>query len=178
LETDLRGNILSLVLSVLVSAALVVGPSRATSRKKDIFGWVEKVEIGKSRLEMEAKLDTGADTSSLDASKIRRFREKDGDRWVEFLVVDKDSGRRIRYKKRLIRYAYIKEHDRPSQRRPVVRMEICLGDHLGDVEVSLVDRGEFKYPLLLGRNALENVALVDASDSFTTEPNCPTEDGE
>ena len=38
---------------------------------------------------MEAKLDTGADTSSLDASKVRRYREKDGDRWVEFLVVDK-----------------------------------------------------------------------------------------
>ena len=160
--------------------ALALGMSaRAESltQAKDIFGWVERVQIGKSRLELEAKLDTGADTSSLDAAKIRRFRQKGGDRWVEFLVVDETSGRRIRYKKRLVRYAYIKEHEGPSQRRPVVRMEICLGSHLRDVEVSLVDRSGFQYPLLLGRNALEDIALVDASTSLTTGPECQWENG-
>lgn len=150
-------------------------PGGAASRTKDIFGWLEKVQVGESRLEMEAKLDTGADTSSLDASRVRRYREKDGDRWVEFLVVDKVSGRRIRYKKRLIRYAYIKEHEGPSQRRPVVRIQICLGDHLDEVEVSLADRSGFQYPILLGRNALENVALVDAAESFTSDPSCSAE---
>ncbi|MEJ2085918.1 MAG: RimK/LysX family protein [Acidobacteriota bacterium] len=60
----------------------------AASRSKDIFGWLEKVEVGESRLVLEAKLDTGADTSSLHASKIHRYRQKDGDRWVNFLVVD------------------------------------------------------------------------------------------
>jgi hypothetical protein len=167
----------SVALPAFLFVVLLVEPSWAVSRKKDIFGWVERVEIGKSRLKMEAKLDTGADTSSLDASKIRRYRERDGDRWVEFLVIDRNSGRRIRYKKRLIRYAYIKEHEGPSQRRPVVQVEICLGDHLDEVEVSLVDRSGFQYPVLLGRNALENVALVDAGESFTTEPTCPSEDG-
>lgn len=147
----------------------------AASRSKDIFGWVERVELGKSRLELEAKLDTGADTSSLDAAKIRRYRQKDGDRWVEFQVVDRASGRRIRYKKRLIRYAYIKEHEGPSQRRPVIRMQVCLGDHLADVEMNLVDRSGFDYPILLGRNALDNVALVDAAESFTTPPDCTSE---
>lgn len=178
MEADLKLKILSLVLSIFLSAALVEGPSGAASRKKDIFGWVERVEIGNSRLMMEAKLDTGADTSSLDASKIRRYREKDGDRWVEFLVVGKNSGRRIRYKKRLIRYAYIKEHEGPSQRRPVVEIAVCLGGHFDEVEVSLVDRSGFQYPVLLGRNALANVALVDAGESFTTDPSCPSEDGE
>ncbi len=152
-----------------------VDPGSAASRSKDIFGWVERVQVGESQLEMEAKLDTGADTSSLDASKIRRYREKDGDRWVEFLVVDSVSGRRIRYKKRLVRYAYIKEHEGPSQRRPVVRIQICLGDHLDEIEVSLADRSGFQYPILLGRNALKNVALVDAAESFTTEPRCAVE---
>lgn len=147
----------------------------AASRSKDIFGWIEKVEIGESRLLLEAKLDTGADTSSLHASKIHRYRQKNGDRWVNFLVTDSDTGRRIRFKKRLIRYAYIKEHEGPSQRRPVVRMQICLGDHLDEVEVSLVDRSGFDYPVLLGRNALEQVALVDAGEENTTPPDCSHE---
>ena len=142
------------------------------TKRKDIFGWVEEVEIGTSRLRMKAKLDTGADTSSLDASKIRRFKTKDGDRWIEFLVRDKVSGRRIRYKKRLVRYANIKEHEGPSQRRPVVKLEVCLGDHRKVVEVSLIDRSGFQYPMLLGRNTLENIALVDSSESFTTRPAC------
>jgi hypothetical protein len=77
----------------------------------------------------------------------------------------------------LIRYAYIKEHEGPSQRRPVVQIEVCLGDHLDEIEVSLVDRSGFQYPVLLGRNALENVALVDAGERFAAEPNCPSEDG-
>ena len=146
------------------------------TKRKDIFGWAEEVEIGTSRLKMKAKLDTGADTSSLDASKIRRFKTKDGDRWVEFLVKDKDSGRRIRYKKRLIRYANIKEHEGPSQRRPVVELEVCLGDHRKVVEVSLVDRSGFQYPILLGRNTLEDIALVDSSDSYTSQPTCQVEE--
>lgn len=158
---------------MLCAGVLASGDSLlAASRSKDIFGWVERVEVGESRLELEAKLDTGADTSSLDATKIRRYRQKDGDRWVEFLVVDRAGGRRIRYKKRLIRYAYIKEHEGPSQRRPVIQMEICLGDHLAEVEMNLVNRSGFDYPILLGRNALEDVALVDASESFTTPPEC------
>ena len=158
----------------LICAGVLLASINASgdAKRKDIFGWAEEVEIGTSRLKMKAKLDTGADTSSLDASKIRRFRSKNGDRWIEFLVKDKDSGRRIRYKKRLIRYANIKEHEGPSQRRPVVELEVCLGDHRKVVQVSLVDRSGCQFPMLLGRNALENIALVDSSESFTTRPAC------
>jgi hypothetical protein len=150
----------------------------ATSTKKEILGWIEKVQVGKSRLELTAKLDTGADTSSLDASRIRRFRGKDGERWVEFRVGEKTTGRRIRFKKPLVRTAYIKEHKGPSQRRSVVLMEICLGEYLQEVEVTLVDRSGFAYPVLLGRNALEGLAIIDPALTLTTEPRCPVEEEE
>ncbi|MGB5573373.1 MAG: RimK/LysX family protein [Thermoanaerobaculia bacterium] len=148
----------------------------ASPLKKEILGWIEHVRVGRSRLELTAKLDTGADTSSLDANKIRRFRGKDGRRWVEFLVVEDHSGRRVRFKKPLVRTAYIKEHKGPSQKRSVVLMEICLGEYLQKVEVTLVDRSGFAYPVLLGRNALEGLAVIDPALTLTSKPRCPIEE--
>lgn len=150
----------------------------ASTTKKEILGWVEHVRLGKSRLELTAKLDTGADTSSLDATRIRRFKGRDGQRWVEFLVEEDKTGRRVRFKKRRVRTAYIKEHQGPSQKRSVVLMEICLGEYLQEVEVTLVDRSDFVHPVLLGRNALEGLAVVDPALTMTKEPRCPVEEKE
>lgn len=158
--------------------ALPALPRSASPTKKEILGWVEHVRVGKSRLELTAKLDTGADTSSLDATKIRRFRDKDGERWVEFLVEEDKTGRRVRFKKRRVRTAYIKEHKGPSQKRSVVLMEICLGEYLQEVEVTLVDRSDFAHPVLLGRSALEGLAVVDPALTMTKEPRCPAEEKE
>lgn len=164
----------------MVLALFLTSVSSLSGRqvRRDIFGWTERVLIGESRLEMEAKLDTGADTSSLHATSIRRYRNKSGQKWVEFVVRDKDTGRTVRYKKRLIRYAYIKEHGRASQRRPVVMIDICLGDHNQEIEVNLVDRSGFDFPVLLGRTALQGVAVVDPESTFTTSPKCSVGDAE
>lgn len=169
-----RTGLWSILGAILV---LVVGsPIEAGAAEKDIFGWAEHVLVGRSQLAMEAKLDTGADTSSIDASKIRRYRNENKKLWVEFRLTDDDSGRSIRFKKRLVRYAYIKKHDGPSQKRPVVKMALCLGDHPMEIEVSLVDRSGFAFPVLLGRNALEGLAVVDSELDFTADPTCPSEE--
>lgn len=167
-------------MSIVVLGLLLTSVSSSSGRvaQRDIFGWTERVLIGESQLEMEAKLDTGADTSSLHTSSIRRYRTKSGQKWIEFVVKNKDSGRSIRYKKKLVRYAYIKEHGRASQRRPVVMIDLCLGDHNQEIEVSLVDRSGFDFPVLLGRNALQGVAVVDPGSKFTTKPRCSTGDAE
>ena len=161
--------IAALITIALTAAAESSDPS---ADRKDIFGWVEPVLVGKSRVELEAKLDTGADTSSMHAAKIRRFRSKDRKLWVEFRLTEQETGRTIRFKKKLVRYAYIKEHEGPSQKRPVVNMKICLGDHEKDIEVSLVDRSGFQYPILLGRNALEGHVVVDPELRNTARPSC------
>jgi len=154
----------------------VGGYSPARAREKDIFGWVEHVLVGDSQLDLMAKLDTGADTSSIHATKIRRYRSSNRELWLDFRLTDESSGRTIRFKKKLVRYAFIKEHEGPSQKRPVVNMTICLGDHKKEIEVSLVDRGVFQYPVLLGRNALEGHVVVDPELSHTARPSCPPEE--
>lgn len=163
------------VLGLMSVALMLASGAPAAATEKDILGWAEHVLVGRSQLAMEAKLDTGADTSSIDASRIRRFRSANKKRWVEFRLTDEDTGRTIRYKKRLVRYAYIKEHDGPSQKRPVVKMQVCLGDHPMEIEMSLVDRSDFAYPVLLGRNALEGLIVVDSELRYTSSPSCPAE---
>jgi hypothetical protein len=49
---------------------------------------------------------------------------------------------------------------------------MCVADRLLDVEVSLVDRSEFTYRLLLGRSALEPFALIDPAATFLSRPRC------
>lgn len=140
---------------------------------QDLFGWVEWVVVGDRKMELKAKLDTGAETSSLDATGIRMLRRRQsGQRFVEFQLTDDDSGRTVRFKKRMVREARIKQHDGSFQTRPVVIVAVCLGDHLQEVEFTLIDRSEFLYPVLLGRSALVHLAVVDPSLTFSRDPAC------
>jgi len=124
-------------------------------------------------MKLKAKLDTGAETSSLDASEIRLLRRgSSGQRFVEFRLSDDDSRRTVTFKKRLVREARIKQHDGSFQSRPVVIVAVCLSDHLQEVEFTLIDRSEFLYPVLLGRSALAGLAVVDPDLTFSSDPDC------
>ena len=61
---------------------------------KQIFGWIERVLVSDERVDMKAKLDTGAKTTSLHAVNIERFK-RDGKRMVRFEIVDPRDGRQI-----------------------------------------------------------------------------------
>jgi hypothetical protein len=138
-----------------------------------ILGWIEEVVIGDQGLHLEAKLDTGADTSSIDASRIRRLRRKSsGERFVEFMVVDPESGDEFWFKEPLVRLARIKQHSGSVQERPVVELDICIGSVARRVQFTLVSREHFDYPVLLGREAMEGVIIVDPAMEDTTEPEC------
>ena len=64
------------------------------------------------------------------------------------------------------------QHDGTKQTRAVVMMNICVAGKLLEMEVSLIDRSEFNYPLLVGRNALAGFALVDSSETFLGRSGC------
>lgn len=136
-----------------------------------IFGWVENAFLPGPGLEVKAKLDTGAETSSLDARVIKKFR-KGGKRWVRFALVDRDSGKEYILVQERVRTIGVVQHDGSRQTRPVVLLQICIGGQTLDTEVSLIDRSQFNYPLLLGRSALGSFALVDPGSEFLGDRGC------
>ena len=54
---------------------------------KEVIGWVENVGVSSSNAIIKAKIDTGADSSSLHCECNTPF-ERDGEQWVKFTVTD------------------------------------------------------------------------------------------
>jgi hypothetical protein len=135
-----------------------------------IIGWIEQVSVTSDALLLEAKVDTGADYSSVHAEDIRQFT-RDGSQWVEFTLLDQSGGRHV-LQRPLERITRIKKKTSGFQERPVVLLEICVGDVKRMAQVNLAERGHFKYPVLLGRSFLSTGYLVDSSAQHLLPPAC------
>lgn len=146
-------------------------PPMATTAGKmhfPIIGAVEWVTVNPSGLRLEARIDTGAETTSIHAEDIQLV-EKDGKRYVHFKLIDPQSGEVAELERRLRRKVRIKQTAGvPSERRFVVKLWVELGEIKELIEVTLSDRTDFEYPLLIGRNFLTDIAIVDVSRHHTT----------
>ncbi|MNY48090.1 hypothetical protein D3C86_1833970 [compost metagenome] len=110
----------------------------------------------------------------MDAKDLERF-EKDGEKWVRFNVEvkDSDTGKMVSipFERRVERSVKVRGAG-GAERRPVVKLKMCIGDQVYNEEFSLNNRGKMLYPVLIGRRTLEQLGAVDASRTFTTEPKC------
>tara|TARA_B110000114_G_C14921381_1_gene328621 strand:- start:22 stop:468 length:447 start_codon:yes stop_codon:yes gene_type:complete len=127
-----------------------------------IVGAVEWTKVEPSNLVLESRIDTDADTTSIHAEDIQLI-EKDGRRYVQFVLLDPSDGARHPQELRLRRRVIIKQNNGPDDRRYVVRMWLTLGTSRARVDVNLSDRTDFEYPLLIGRNFLTDSLIVDVS---------------
>lgn len=139
-------------------------PPASSSNQYDgkvVVGEVEFVGVQPGNLRLEARIDSGATTSSLHAIDVVRF-ERDGQRWVRFKVPGREQPLELP-ESRTVR---IKGEGGASDRRTVVQMEVRLGDHRQRIEITLNDRSNYEYPALIGRNFLRDHAVVDVSRSY------------
>ncbi|MFV3382578.1 ATP-dependent zinc protease [Pseudomonas sp. NY15354] len=160
------------LLSVLALPVMAAEPT--------LYGRYENIALPELGETLKAKMDTGAYTASLSAKDIELFT-RDGDEWVRFRLATKDADGKV-YEHELSRISKIKnrvdedeEGDVPEvSKRPVIDLELCLGDVKRTVEVNLVDRSHFNYPLLIGSKALKAFkAAVNPAKKFTAgKPDC------
>ncbi|MEX0929180.1 MAG: ATP-dependent zinc protease [Balneolales bacterium] len=137
---------------------------------QQIYSWKEKVRVYPSGMLFRAKLDSGAKTSSINATSIKEIK-RDGDDWVRF-TIDNLDGDKDTLELEVVRFVKIKQHEGPSDRRPVVRMGICLGMLYKEVEVNLVDRSKFITGMLIGRTFMEDDVLIDPSTTYSHPAKC------
>lgn len=163
------------VLLLTAAAFAAVPRAHAVEGAKSIFGHVERVIISDKGFSLKARLDTGAETTSLDAHNIRRIRRGES-RYVRFDVIDPESGEFVTLERPLVRNVRIRQHTGPAMRRPVVKMWLCIGPLVHEVEVNLTPRTEFLYPLLIGRSAMRGTIVVDPELTFTHRPTCDPKD--
>ena len=149
----------------------VLWPTAGLKADQPVFGYLEEVLVYPGAFPMLAKLDTGADHSSVNA-RILRQETKKGQIWLTFEVTNQ-SGATATFEKRVRRVARVRRPSDTATSRPVVIMEICLGTIRREVQVNLVDRTNLSFNILIGRSFLAGHAIVDSATTYTSEPRCP-----
>jgi hypothetical protein len=134
-------------------------------------GWVEKAVVYPKKFVIHAKLDTGAKTSSIDA-RDPEYITRDGEDWVRFSITNRKIETVI-IEAPIVRHSKIKRHFGERQTRPVILLDLCIGNVRKKEEVNLVDRTGMNYPLLIGRNFLKDTFLIDSNATYMLSPGCP-----
>lgn len=139
-----------------------------TTRKRketqlSVFGWMEYIGLPELNLpHVKAKLDTGARTSAIHAENIELF-ERDGAEWVRFQTLpDWDNphqGFRT-VEAPVIHVREIKNTSGVPQERLVVKTKARFGNRSWFIELSLADRTNMTFPMIVGRAALKNHAVA------------------
>ena len=160
------------LLSVLALPVMAAEPT--------LYGRYEYIKLPEIGETLQAKMDTGALTASLSAKNIETFT-RDGEPWVRFQLATKGASDKV-YEPTVARLSTIKnradedddKEEPASAKRPVVDLEMCLGNVKRTVEVNLTDRSSFNYPLLIGAKALREFgAAVNPARRYTADkPDC------
>ena len=129
----------------------------------NILGWKEWVWAIEPELVMRAKLDTGAHTSSIHATNIEQI-ELDGNKWVKFTVSNPNDEKsiRLRHKAPLVRVSKVKNDHGGIDQRYVVPLVFQIGNKKIEGEFNLNDREGMTCSMLIGRNILKQLGMIDA----------------
>lgn len=133
---------------------------------KQLVGEVEQAYLAELGLTLKARIDTGATTSSIDARNIQPF-ERDGEQWVRFNILNPETDQMVQFEKVRVRKVKINQANSNSpESRPVVEMQVKIGEITQLAEFTLSNRSHLDYQLLVGRNILRDVMIVDVSQSM------------
>ncbi|SFX50903.1 ATP-dependent zinc protease family protein [Marinospirillum alkaliphilum] len=147
--------------------------SRVTEVVQDdgklLLGRYEWVALPAQQLVLPARVDSGANTSSLHAVNLREF-ERDGRSWVRFEThyQPENSNRepqKAEIEAPLVRNVRILQAS-GSESRPVISLPMQLGPLVQEVEFTLSDRGDMTYPVLLGRRFMMDIAVIDVARTY------------
>jgi hypothetical protein len=98
--------------------------------------------------EVEARVDTGAKYCSLHA-----IESKEHEGWLTFKYGE------ATYKVPVDRYIHVLNSHGRSE-RPIIKLDVSIkGQRFNQVEFTIADRGTMKYPVLIGRNLLEQLGF-------------------
>lgn len=136
---------------------------------KVIVGELENFYLADPGIVHVARIDSGAETSSLDARNITRF-ERDGSNWVRFDVPLPESDEFVTLEREIARRVKIIQASAEDvDRRVVVELQFMIGNHHQKAEFTLTSREHLSHVVLVGRNILRDVMLIDVGKEYATE---------
>lgn len=137
---------------------------------KQLVGAVEDVLLSPPGIQLPARIDTGATTASLHANDLQKF-ERNGVEWVRFDLAHPKTQEEVTVEAKVVRYVrIIQSTTEDGERRPVVELHFTLGNVSQMAEFTLTDRAHLDYPLLIGRNILKDLMIVDVAQTRIAPP--------
>ncbi len=127
--------------------------------------WIALPDLGIKRI--KAKVDTGARSSSLHAFDINLFF-KEGAQWARFSVhpIQRRQTGVLQLEAKVLELRSVRSSSGESSMRPVVETHVRLLGTTWPIELTLADRRQMGFRMLLGRQAFRGRFLVDAGRSY------------
>ena len=133
-----------------------------------VIGWREWVALPELGVRwIKAKVDSGARSSSLHAVDLCEF-ERQGEKWVRFCIhpVQRKSDRLVEAEARVLEFRSIRSSSGKATIRPVIVTNVKMLGVVFPVELTLANRDEMSFRMLLGREAFRRRFVVDAGGSY------------
>ncbi|AMF93665.1 ATP-dependent zinc protease [Vibrio fluvialis] len=137
-------------------------------KEKMIVGWRETLSLpGLGIDKINAKIDTGARTSCLHAFKVESFTKEEA-LWVRFWIhplqhnVDKVTV----CEAEVVDERTVRDSGGHEETRFVIKSDLSLGGETWSAEITLTNRENMAFRMLLGRTAMHHRIVVDPTESF------------
>ena len=141
---------------------MVAGGTARGARNKVEIGWCEMVDIPSLGLsQVHAKMDTGAATSSIHATRIKPIA-RDGRQYVEFWFRLNSGEKPKRYEAPVVDRRVVRSSNGEKQDRYVISAQFCFGKLCWNGQLTLANRRSMAFPLLIGRRTLRRGFLVNS----------------
>ena len=125
-----------------------------------VIGWQERLDLPLLGLtSLKAKIDTGARTSALHATHIVEF-ERDGAPWVRFRTHFDDDAHDVEVEAPVHDRREITNTSGVPERRIVIRTKLRIAGRSWKIDLSLTERTEMKFRMIVGRTALRGHKIV------------------
>ena len=137
-------------------------------KEKKTIGWREWVKLPDFNIPfIKAKVDTGAKTSSLHAFELENFRKR-GQDYVRFKIYleQRKSKPSVEVEAKVHEFRNVKSSTGHQTKRPVIITTLELHGETWPIEITLANRDEMGFRMLLGRESFRGRVLVDADKSY------------
>ncbi|MFA6051273.1 MAG: ATP-dependent zinc protease [Methylobacter sp.] len=135
---------------------------------KPMLGWREWVALPELNIaRIKAKIDTGARSSALHAFAIEPYR-KGGQRWIMFAMhpLQKRTDILIECHAPVKDRRWVSDSGGHRQRRYVIETQLIVGQSVIRAEMTLTNRDNMRFRMLLGRTAMDNRFIIDPGASY------------
>ncbi len=141
---------------------------KRSTRPRPTIGWREWVQLEEIAVPwVKCKVDTGARSSCLHAFNTKIFEQADG-KWIRFSVhpLQRDRKTTNECLAKIVEFRKIRSSNGQVELRPVIETQIRLMDQVWTTELTLSNRDQMGFRMLLGRESVKGRFLIDTARSY------------